>query len=80
MSSFDLLDFGGFLAEVSVSALSIWFSGGPGVQIRVCHLLPRRSAQDARQENMRGFPCDAVPLPRGPYRPPRDGHGRHDPD
>lgn len=53
-------------------------SVGPGVQIGVHHILPRRPAEDARQEDMRGFPRDAVPLPRGARGPPRDGHGGYD--
>lgn len=44
------------------------FTGRQRLQVGVYHLLPRRSAENARQEDLRRFPRHIVPVPRGTGR------------
>lgn len=48
------------------------------LQVRLHHLLPRRPAQDSRQEDLRRIPRNLVSMPGSTSRPSRDGNGRHD--
>ena len=54
---------------------SLSLAGGASVQVCVHHFLPRRAAEVAGEEDLRGLPCHHVPLPRGPRRQEGDGHG-----
>ena len=52
--------------------------GRPSLQVGVHHLLPRRAAEDPRQEDLRGLPRHALPVSGDPARAARDENGRHD--